>query len=46
MEYLFWGHTIFWVLIFGYIYSLGVKNKRLLRELKALKESLSGSDDR
>jgi len=37
LDYLFWSHTIFWILIFGYTLNLILKNKRLSREIELLK---------
>lgn len=39
LDYLFWAHSFFWVLIFGYIFNISMKNKRLSNELEALRSN-------
>ena len=41
LSYLFWAHVIFWILLFLYILNLVEKNKKLQKELKALKNSIN-----
>jgi len=43
LDYLFWSHTIFWILIFGYTLNLILKNKRLSREIELLKGGTTGA---
>jgi CcmD family protein len=46
LSYLFWAHVIFWAFLFFYIFCLIEKNKRLERELDALKNSINKSKDK
>jgi CcmD family protein len=39
LSYLFWAHVIFWILLFVYVLSLVEKNRKLGRELSALKNN-------
>ena len=39
LDYLFWAHSFFWVLIFGYIFNLLMKSKKLSNELEALRSN-------
>ncbi|MGH7800038.1 MAG: CcmD family protein [Thermodesulfobacteriota bacterium] len=41
LSYLFWAHVIFWILLFLYILNLVEKNKKLQKELEALKNSIN-----
>ena len=41
LSYLFWAHVIFWILLFLYIINLVEKNKKLQKELEALKNSIN-----
>ncbi|KRT67052.1 MAG: hypothetical protein XU11_C0001G0034 [Candidatus Dadabacteria bacterium CSP1-2] len=41
LSYLFWAHVIFWILLFLYIFNLVGKNKKLQKELEALKNSIN-----
>jgi CcmD family protein len=41
LSYLFWAHVIFWILLFLYIFNLVEKNKKLQKELEALKNSIN-----
>ncbi len=41
LAYLFWAHVIFWILLFLYILNLVEKNKKLQKELEALKNSIN-----
>lgn len=41
LSYLFWAHVIFWILLFLYILNLVEKNKKLQKELGALKNSIN-----
>ncbi|HLE24671.1 MAG TPA: CcmD family protein [Thermodesulfobacteriota bacterium] len=41
LSYLFWAHVIFWILLFLYILHLVEKNKKLQKELEALKNSIN-----
>lgn len=41
LSYLFWAHVIFWILLFLYIVNLVGKNKKLQKELEALKSSIN-----
>ena len=45
LSYLFWAHVIFWILLFLYIINLVGKNKKLERELGALKNSINKPKD-
>ena len=41
LHYLFWAHVIFWILLFLYTFNLVGKNKKLQKELEALKNSIN-----
>jgi CcmD family protein len=41
LSYLFAAYTIIWAVIFGYLYLMQRKQRRLDREIELLKESLS-----
>jgi CcmD family protein len=41
LSYLFAAYTIIWAVIFGYLYLIQRKQRRLDREIELLKESLS-----
>lgn len=43
--FLFAGYTVVWAVLFGYVYSLAQKQKKLWEELRSLKESLSEEKD-
>jgi len=45
LSYLFWAHVIFWILLFLYILNLVGKNKKLQKELEALKNSINKPKD-
>ena len=45
LSYLFWAHVIFWVLLFLYILNLVERNKKLQKELEALKNSINKPKD-
>ena len=45
LSYLFWAHVIFWILLFLYIFNLVGKNKKLQKELEALKNSINKPKD-
>ena len=45
LSYLFWAHVIFWILLFLYILNLVGKNKKLQKELEALKNSSNKPKD-
>ena len=38
--YLFWAYDIIWLLIAGYLLLLGLRQRRLRREIERLKDSL------
>ncbi|MCH7760451.1 CcmD family protein [candidate division TA06 bacterium] len=38
MKYLFLAYTIFWIFLFGYLFRLSRKQKRLEKEIENLKE--------
>jgi CcmD family protein len=38
--YLFWAYNIIWTLIAGYLLMLGLRQRRIKREIDRLKESL------
>lgn len=38
--YLFWGYNVIWVLIGGYLVMLGLRQRRLRREIDRLKTQL------
>ncbi len=40
LEYLFAAYTIFWLVIFGYIFNISRKQKALEQELDALKSEM------
>jgi CcmD family protein len=40
ISYLFAAFAIVWVMLFGYIFTLSQRQKRLRREIDSLKESL------
>jgi CcmD family protein len=40
MTYLFAAYTVIWVLLFGYLVSLGKRQNKLAEELEILKRSL------
>ena len=41
LSYLFAAYTIIWAVIFGYLYLMQRKQRRLDREIELLKEGLS-----
>lgn len=41
MKYLFWAYTITWVVIFGYTFSLGLRQKKLASEIEILKRAIN-----
>ncbi len=44
MEYLFAAYMIIWVLIFGYVLTLGKREKQLQEDIFVLKKYLSNND--
>jgi len=38
--YLFWAYNLIWALITAYLLSLGVRQRRIRKEIDRLKESL------
>ena len=38
--YLFWAYNIIWLLIAGYLLGLGLRQRRIQRQIDRLKESL------
>jgi len=38
--YLFWAYNIIWLLIAGYLVSLGVRQRRVEREIERLRRTL------
>ena len=45
LEYLFAAFTAVWVVIFGYILQLSLKQRRLQREIESIEMKLSEKDD-
>jgi CcmD family protein len=43
MGYLFGAYLILWAITFGYVFSIGARQKRLQRDLERLQESAQGS---
>ena len=43
MGYLFGAYLILWAITFGYVFSIGARQKRLQRDLERLQESAPGS---
>lgn len=41
MKFLFWAYTITWVVIFGYIFSLGWRQKKLAADIEILKKMVN-----
>ncbi len=39
--YLFWAYNIIWILIGGYLISLGVRQRRIARTIDRLRETLN-----
>ena len=46
--YLFWAYAIIWTLIAGYLISLGVRMRRIQRQIDSLRQSIGqgGSSSR
>ena len=40
MGYLFAAYTIIWVVVFGYVFVLYLRQRKLLRDIELLKENL------
>ncbi|MDA8210876.1 MAG: CcmD family protein [Clostridia bacterium] len=40
MGYLFAAYSVIWIVIFGYVFSIGQRQKQLEREVEALQLSL------
>jgi len=45
LSYLFWADVIFWILLFAYVFKLVGKNKKLGKDLDALKNSINKPKD-
>lgn len=43
--FLFAGYTVVWIVLFGYLYNLARKQKKLWEELQSLKETLTKDND-
>lgn len=41
LVYVFAAYTVIWLVSFGYLYSIGLRQKRLQREIDALKSALT-----
>jgi CcmD family protein len=39
MKFLFIAYTVFWIFLFGFIFRLSIKQKRLKKEVEKLKEN-------
>ena len=42
--YLFWAYAIIWTLMAGYLISLGVRMRRIQRQIERLKLSISQNE--
>jgi CcmD family protein len=42
LSFLFYGYTVIWVIILGYIYVLSRREQNLRREIEELKKSIEG----
>ncbi len=45
LSYLFYGYTVIWVIILGYIYTLTRREASLRNEIEELKRTVSGKDE-
>jgi CcmD family protein len=46
LAYLFYGYTVVWVIVLGYMYSLSRREKNLRDEVEELKRLLESKDDK
>ena len=44
LSYLFAAHLVFWIVVFFYIYFLVRKNRKLRKDIDALKESFKSQE--
>ena len=44
MAYLFGAHLFLWAITFGYIFSIGARQKHLQQELQRLREQVEAED--
>jgi len=44
MGYLFAASTLIWAVVFGYVFVLYLRQRRLLRDIELLKENLNTND--
>jgi CcmD family protein len=44
MGYLFAAYTLIWAVVFGYVFVLYLRQRRLLRDIELLKENLNTND--
>ncbi len=45
LSYLFYGYTVIWVIILGYVYTLTRREQSLRNEIEELKRTVSGKDE-
>jgi CcmD family protein len=46
MNYLFAAYTVIWIVLAAYLFSIHSREKRLRREVRHLKQLISGGDAR
>jgi CcmD family protein len=44
MAYLFGAYLVLWAITFGYVFSIGARQKRLQQELQRLREQAEAED--